>query len=249
MIKDAKLLTSGVQALTSAGEPAQNVIDAYAQRSFNSFEEAVRMVRNSILLSDFDRRLKSILVTSATPGEGKSTTALHLAIAHADQGRRTLLVDGDLRRPTMHKQLAVDNSKGLANVLTGQYSWKQATSEVSGMPNLFVLPAGPPSRRAADLIGSGITDILDEAAGEFDLIVVDGPPLLGFAEPMQLAIAVDGVVVVAVAGETNRKAVGSSISTLQRLRANVLGVVLNRASKEQGAGYYYYYQHEKYYKV
>jgi polysaccharide biosynthesis transport protein len=250
IIRDSKLLAPSVHAITGSTEPAaQNALDNYSQRSFNSFEEAVRLVRNSILLGDFDRRLKSILFTSATPGEGKSTTALHLAIAHADQGKRTLLVDADLRRPTLHKKLLVNSTSGLAAVLTGQCSWKQAVEDVSGMPNLSIIPAGPPSRRAADLIGAGIADILDEAGKSFDLIIVDGPPLLGFAEPMQLAIAVDGVVVVAVAGETNLKAVGASITTLQRLRANVLGLVLNRTSREHGAGYYYYYQHEKYYKV
>lgn len=248
IIRDSKLLAPSVLAITS-GTAAEGALDEYSQRSFNSFEEAIRMVRNSILLSDFDRRLKSILFTSATPGEGKSTTALHLAIAHADQGKRTLLVDADLRRPTLHKKLLVSSATGLANVLTGQCSWTEAVAEVPGMPNLSIIPAGPPSRRAADLIGSGISDILDEAGRSFDLIIVDGPPLLGFAEPMQLAIAVDGVVVVAVAGETNLKAVGASITTLQRLRTNVLGLVLNRTSKEHGAGYYYYYQHEKYYKV
>jgi capsular exopolysaccharide synthesis family protein len=248
VIKDSKLLAPANQFAVGT-ELQRGTADEYSQRSFNSFEEAVRMVRNSILLSDFNGDLKSILFTSATPGEGKSTTALHLAIAHAEQGKKTLLVDADLRRPTLHKRLLIDSSNGLAGVLAGQCSWKQAVCEVSGMPNLSIIPAGPPSRRAADLIGAGISEILSEASRSFDLIIVDGPPLLGFAEPMQLAIAVDGVIVVAVAGETNRKAVGASITTLQRLRANVLGLVLNRTSRENGSEYYYYYQHEKYYKV
>jgi capsular exopolysaccharide synthesis family protein len=248
-IKDSKLLAPAGHLIPAAADIQKSYPDEYSQRSFNSFEEAVRMVRNSILLSDFNGELKSILFTSATPGEGKSTTALHLAIAHAEQGKKTLLVDADLRRPTLHKRLSVDSSTGLAGVLAGQCSWKEATCDVSGIANLSIIPAGPPSRRAADLIGAGISEILSEASRSFDLIIVDGPPLLGFAEPMQLAIAVDGVIVVAVAGETNRKAVGASITTLQRLRANVLGLVLNRTSKEHGAEYYYYYQHEKYYKV
>jgi Mrp family chromosome partitioning ATPase len=92
-----------------------------------------------------------------------------------------------------------------------------------------------------------MADLLDQVTMNYDLVVVDGPPLLGFAEPMQLAIASDGVVVVAVAGETNRRAISSVVNTLKRLRANVLGIVLNRTSKDSGSGYYYYYQYNQQY--
>jgi capsular exopolysaccharide synthesis family protein len=248
MIRNIKSLSPETRA--SSDEPTSSGPGGTPEeRSFNSFEEAVRMVRNSVLLSDFDRRLRSILLTSATPGEGKSTTAVHLAIAHAEQGRSTLLIDADLRRPTLHKKLNVQTGFGLSNVLTGDCSWNEAVSKLNEIPNLSLLSAGPPSRRAADLVGTGISDILDEASKRYDLVIVDGPPLLGFAEPMQLAIAADGVVVIAVAGETSRKAIAASIATINRLRANLIGVVLNRTTKENGSGYYYYYQYEKYYRA
>jgi capsular exopolysaccharide synthesis family protein len=250
MVKDSRALVSaeGNKLLQgSEGKLPDRTLDK--QRSLNSFEEAIRMVRNSILLTDSDRRLRSLLFTSATPGEGKSTTALHLAMAHAEQGRSTLLIDADLRRPTLHKKLQMDMKNGLSNVLTGECDWQSVVTPVRDFDNLSILPAGPHSRRAADLVGSGISDILDQASRLYDLIIVDGPPLLGFAEPMQLAIATDGVVVIAVAGETNRKAIAASIGTLQRLKANVIGLVLNRTTKEHGAGYYYYYYQERYYKA
>jgi succinoglycan biosynthesis transport protein ExoP len=212
----------------------------------SSFEEGVRMIRNSILLSDFDRRLRSILITSATPGEGKSTVALHLAIAHAHQGKRTLIIDADLRRPTLNRKLNLSGTDGLAEVLTDDIPWQTAVRGVPGHPNLNVLSAGNPSRRASDLIGGAISDLLDEAAGSYDLIIIDAPPLLGFAEPMQLAIAADGVVIVAVAGETNRKAVAAVVTNLQRLRANVIGLVLNRVSRNSGSSYQYYYSYRQY---
>lgn len=231
-------------------EPAAPVAPgAYGNRSFSSFEEAIRMLRNSLLLGEFDRRSRSILFTSATPGEGKSTTALHLAIAHAEQGKRTLIIDADLRRPTLQKKLGVDTPVGLSDVLTGDIRWTAAVMEVPAVPNLAFLPAGSVSRRAADLIGSGMADLLDETCKNYDLTIIDAPPLLGFAEPMQLATTADGVVVVAVAGETNRKAIGAVIATLHRLRANIVGVVLNRVTKQAVGSYYYYYsQYDKHYQ-
>lgn len=243
IVRDSKVLLP--EAYLGSGS---ELSDDGGQRAFSAYEESVRMLRNSILLCDIDHRLRSILFTSATPGEGKSTTALHLAIAHAQQGKRTLLIDADLRRPTLHKKFDLPANRGLSNVLTGQCRWRDAVIESHGVANLSVLPAGPTSRRAADLVGAKISDMLDDIGMNYDLVIIDAPPLLGFAEPMQLAIAVDGVVVVAVAGETNRKAVNAVIATLRRLRANVLGLVLNRTSKDIGTGYYYYYRYDHYYR-
>jgi capsular exopolysaccharide synthesis family protein len=244
LVKDGKVfgpISAMEEGATSNSGSSSST--ALATRSLSPFEEAVRMVRNSILLSDFDRRLRSILFTSATPGEGKTTTALHLAIAHAEQGKKTLLLDADLRRPTLHKRLGITQDLGLSNVLVGECSWKEAVAQLPMVPNLYFLPSGGSSRRAADLVGSGVADLLDQANQSFDLVVIDAPPMLGFAEPMQIAIAVDGVVIVAVAGETNRKAIGAVIATLRRLKANVLGIMLNRTSKATGS-YYYYHSYE-----
>jgi capsular exopolysaccharide synthesis family protein len=212
-----------------------------------SYEEAIRTLRHSILLPDFDRTVRSLLLTSASPGDGKSTAIIHLAIAHAEQGKRTLIIDADLRRPGVHKRLNLEGLSGLSNVLVGEVKWRDAVSHSLQWPNLDVLPAGQASRRASDLVGSMMVDILDEAAQDYDLILVDAPPLLGFAEAMQIATAVDGVVVVAKAGQTSRKAVATVLATLARLRANVIGVVLNRVSKHDSQGYYYYADYHRYY--
>ncbi|MBL8210052.1 MAG: polysaccharide biosynthesis tyrosine autokinase [Bryobacterales bacterium] len=214
----------------------------------SSYAEAIRTLRNSILLSDFDRRLRSLLVTSASPGEGKSTIAAHLAATHAHQRQRTLLIDGDLRRPSVHKRFGISASQGLSNVLVGEVPWREALVHPEGCPDLDVLPAGPPSRRAADLIGRGLLEVLEEAGTEYDLVILDAPPLLGFAEPLQMATAVDAVVVVTRAGETNRKAVGAVLATLNRLRANVMGIILNQVHQEMSDSYYYYSHYGKYYR-
>lgn len=219
-----------------------------SESAVSGFEEAIRTLRNSILLSDVDRRIRSLLVTSASPSEGKSTTGAHLAITHAEQGKRTLLIDGDLRKPSVHKRFKIPATKGLSNVLTAECAWRDLLVSPENLPELHILPAGPPSRRAPDLIGKGLEEVIDEAAAEYDLIILDGPPLLGFAEPLQMATIVDGVVIVTRAGVTNRKAVGSVLTALRRLRANVLGVVLNEVNKEMSASYYYYGYYNKYYQ-
>lgn len=213
----------------------------------SSYEEAIRAIRHSILLPDFDRDVKSILVTSAEPGAGKSTALIHLAIAHAEQGLRTLIIDADLRRPMIYKKLSLNGSRGLSDVLLGELGWKDGIVKIEHWPQLDVLPAGTASRRASDLVGAMMIDILDEAAKEYDMVFVDAPPLLGFAEAMQVATAVDGVVVMARAGTTSRSAVATVLATLNRLRANVIGLVLNEMDKHSTKGYYYYGDYKKYY--
>ncbi|MCC6420273.1 MAG: polysaccharide biosynthesis tyrosine autokinase [Gemmataceae bacterium] len=218
------------------------------EQSTTGFDEAIRTLRNSILLTDFDRRLKTLLMTSASPAEGKSTVAAHLAISHAEQGHRTLLIDGDMRRPSVHKFFDISNLAGLSTTLVNDFPWREALTEPKpGIP-LFVLPAGPASRRAADLVGRGLPQFLDEASQEFDLIILDAPPLLGFPEPLQMAACVDGVIIVTRAGQTNRTAVATVLSTLSRLRANVIGLVLNEVRKEMSHSYYYYGYYGKYYR-
>jgi succinoglycan biosynthesis transport protein ExoP len=218
-------------------------------QAVSGFEEAVRTLRNSILLGSFDRRLKTLMITSATPSEGKTTTAVHLAIAHAQQKHNTLLIDCDLRRPGVHGKLGINPETGLASILQNGLQWRSKLVKLANLPNLDILPTGLSSRRAADLIGAGLPRILEEALPEYDLIVIDTPPILGFPEPLQMAAAVDGVVLVALAGQTNRNAVGSALTTLQRVRANVLGIVLNEVTKDMSDSYHYYYgYYGKYYK-
>jgi capsular exopolysaccharide synthesis family protein len=232
-------------------KPAQSGDRNRYYRSTSAFEEAVRTLRNTILLSDFEGRLRSIVITSAAPSEGKTTIAAHLAIANADRGQKTLLVDGDLRRPSLHAKFGITPREGLSNVLTGERLWQEVVVPVEGRPNLSLLPAGLGSHRAADLIGPRLATLLDEFAKEYDLVFLDSPPLLGFAECLQMATVADGVLIVSRAGETKRKAVAEVISVLNRLRANIVGVVLNQVGQEtsaDGYSYYGYYRNGHYQK-
>lgn len=213
----------------------------------SEFQEAVRTLRNSILLGDFDRNLRSLLITSSSASEGKSTGASHLALAHAEQRKKTLLIDGDLRRPSLHKRFGISGQKGLVNVLEGESEWKTLLHKVDGYPDLDLLPAGPPSTCAPELMGRGIGKVIEEATAEYDLVIVDGPPAIGFAEPLTMAAAVDGVIVVARAGQTQQKAVSALLTTLKRLRVNVVGVVLNQVNRDVTNSYYYQANYGSYY--
>ncbi|HXB68861.1 MAG TPA: polysaccharide biosynthesis tyrosine autokinase [Candidatus Acidoferrales bacterium] len=212
-----------------------------------AFEEAIRTLRDSILLADLGRRPRSILTTSATPREGKTTTSVHLAIAHSLQNRKTLLIDADLRRPGVHGRLGLPNLKGMSTHVSGEIDWRDAIQKSEIYPDLDVITAGPASRRAADRLGGVLDKLLAEAEKEYDLVIVDGPPLLGFAEPLQMAAVVDGVVVITMAGQTNRNAVASVLNSLRRIKTNVIGVVLNEVRADMSDRYYYYGYYGKYY--
>jgi polysaccharide biosynthesis transport protein len=213
----------------------------------SSYEEAVRTLRDSILLPSAERRPRTLLMTSATPREGKSTTAVHLAVVHSQQKRKTLLIDADLRRPSVYQYLGVANERGLSNVVNGEMPWREALQSSEGFPWLTVLPAGPASRRAADGLGTTLKELFAEAVKEYDLVLCDAPPLLGFAESLQIAKLVDGVVVVALAGQTERTAVASVLTNLRRLKANVIGLALNEVRADMSERYYYYGYYGKYY--
>jgi succinoglycan biosynthesis transport protein ExoP len=201
-----------------------------ADQALSNYEEAIRTLRNSILLTDFDRRLRSVLMTSASPSEGKSTVAAHLAATHASQHKRTLLIDGDLRRPSVHRLFQVPNSVGLvervveADLLAGRGDHDRSPK------GLDILPAGPSTRRASDLMGMGLAELIEEATREYDLVVLDAPPLLGFAEPLQMATAVDGVIVVARAGDTSRKALSTVITDVGQVAGEFSGRGVERGS-------------------
>jgi Mrp family chromosome partitioning ATPase len=166
---------------------------------------------------------------------------------HSQQKRRTLLIDADLRRPGVYHHVGVTNDKGMSNVVNGDMAWRDALQDSDGLPHLKVLPAGSPSRRAADGLGETLRRVLQEAQGEYDLVICDAPPLLGFAESLQIAALVDGVVVVALAGQTERNAVASVLTNLKRLKANVIGLVLNEVRADMSERYYYYGYYGKHY--
>jgi capsular exopolysaccharide synthesis family protein len=220
---------------------ASTVPGAYGRGAEMSarYEEAIRMLRNSIGLAGIHERLRTVLITSSGAGEGKSTTAAHLAAACAQAGKKVLLIDADLRRPSLHRKFEVNKKIGLADILAHRISPVDVIVEVN-VPGLFLMPAGPPMLNAADLISLGFAGVLNQVSRNFDLVIVDAPPMLGLSETQELATMVDGVLLIAKADGTSAKSLGETISALHRCRAKVLGVVMNQVkfSRLKGFGYY-----------
>jgi polysaccharide biosynthesis transport protein len=204
------------------------------------YEESIRMLRSAISLLSANHALGTLLITSPGPAEGKSTTAAHLAAACAQAGKKVLLVDADLRRPTLHKKFGITKKIGLADVLAHRILPVDVIVEVD-IPGLFVMPAGPSMLNAADLISFGFASVLNQVSRNFDLVIVDAPPMLGVSETQDIATMVDGVLVITKADSTSAKALSETLDALSRSRANVLGVVMNQVklSSLKGFGYYY----------
>jgi len=194
------------------------------------FFEGVRHLRSYMTLAPGATGRKSVLVTSALPGEGKSTIALSLAMAQAEQGKRTLLIDADLRQSTLEKLVQLERQPGISDFLTGKRELDGLYRPVPGTQNLFLLGSGTAMPLPISLLGARINEMLEHAYKEFDAIVVDSPPLLGCAETLDLAVATDATLLAARSGETSMGSLRSVMETLSRVNVHVAGVVLNQSS-------------------
>jgi capsular exopolysaccharide synthesis family protein len=215
-------LALGPEGMQFAGNPWSSLQGGF-------FDEGVRHLRGYLMLSSQAKCPKSVLVTSALPGEGKSTLALALAMVHAEQGKRTLLIDADLRQPTIEKLVRLDPDAGVGAVLAEKGHWRTAVRVVSAHPNLFVLGSGQPMPLALTRIGPGMRGILDQATKEFDLVVLDSPPLLGCAETLELAAGADVTLLTVRSGQTPMKVLGATVETLRRVNVTIAGIVLNKS--------------------
>jgi len=202
--------------------------------------EQYRTVRTNIEFSTIDKDIKTLLVTSAGPAEGKSTTTNNLAVVFAQQGKKVLLIDGDLRKPTAHYSFQIENYVGLTNVLTKQSTLEKAI-HVTEQENLYVLTSGPIPPNPAEILGShAMDDLLAQVTKEFDLVVFDSPPVLAVTDAQVLANKSDGVVLVVNSGKTNNDAALKAKEFLVNAKAKLLGVILNNR-KQKDSQYYYYY--------
>ncbi|MGG0464513.1 MULTISPECIES: CpsD/CapB family tyrosine-protein kinase [Priestia] len=203
--------------------------------------EQYRTIRTNIQFSDADQDIKSIVLTSTGPGEGKSTTASNLATVYAQQGLRVLLIDADLRKPTAHYTFRLENHVGLTNVLTKQSTLGQAV-QATEVPELFLLTSGPIPPNPAELLASNnMTELLKEMKEQFDMVIFDTPPVLAVADAQILANQVDGSILVVSSGKTDKEAAVKAKELLLKANAKVLGAVLNNRKMEEGSDYYYYY--------
>ena len=213
-------------------------------RPQSQMAESYRALRTSLLLSSLGAPPKVIMITSALPQEGKTTTSINCAVVLAQKGIRVLLIDADLRRPSIHKTLGMGPRSGLSNVLTGSATLEQAITRSSILPNLSVLPAGTPPPNPAELLAStNMRDVLDQLRGEYDHIVLDTPPTLSVTDAVVLSPRADAIVLVIRSGQTTKQALRRSRDILTQVNAKVSGVLLN-AVDLSSPDYYYYYEYQ-----
>jgi succinoglycan biosynthesis transport protein ExoP len=209
--------------------------------------EAYRILRTNIQFSAIDKPLKSIVVSSPNPIEGKSVTIANLAVVMAQAGARVVIVDSDLRRPVIHKIFNLPNTEGLTSVLLQDRPLADGYLQSTEVENLQVLTTGPLPPNPSELLSSQkMTDLIENLKEEADVILLDSPPSLPVTDAAVLSSKTDGTLLVTDAGTTRRGAARRAKEDLMRVGANILGVVLNKFSVRGASSYYYYYYYYYY---
>jgi len=209
--------------------------------------EAYRNIRTSILLSFSEKPPKRIAISSPNPSEGKTTTVINTAIALSQTGAQVIIIDSDMRKPRVHKVFNEENGAGLSSFLSGNANLESVIKK-SDVPNLCYIPSGPIPPNPSELIGSKLFKSMMESLGErFDHIVLDSPPVLGFADTMIISTSVDGVILVVWGGKTPRETLQRAKEVLHQVNAKILGVVINRIDIQRSDYGYYYYKYQHYY--
>jgi len=208
--------------------------------------ESFRSLRTSVLLSFPERPPQLLLVTSGQPVDGKTATSINLAVTLAQRGGKVVLIDADLRKPSVHKFLQADGSHGLSLYLAGSHG-RNGLVVPTAVPNLDILPAGPVPPNPAELLSTGrMKDLLHELARDYDHVVVDSPPVLSVTDATVLSVLVDGVILVVRSGKTTREALRHTRQLFYNVNARVLGVVLNGVDLRSVDYNYYYYKYYGY---
>jgi capsular exopolysaccharide synthesis family protein len=248
LARDTVRLPTPSLAGNNGKSPATQGLALLTQPS-SAMAEAFRTLLTSVVLSTAPQPPQVLLITSSAAGEGKTITALNLAIALAQRGEPTLLIDADLRHASVGKSLNLVNGTGLASFLTGAHSMEKALRQFPLVPTLWAMPAGPKPPNPAQLLSSSAMEaMLQELRKRFKFVVLDSPPVLPVTDAMILSTFVDGVVFVVESGATVRGAVTRARKILQNVGATVLGIVFNKVDVRHD-GYYGYYgrYYNKYY--
>lgn len=202
------------------------------------FAEQYRTVRTNIQFAAVDKEIQVIIITSASPSEGKSMSAVNLAVVYAQQGKKVLLADADLRKPTVHYTFTLDNYKGLSTTLVGNTGPEDAIVP-SGIENLDVLPSGPIPPNPSELLASTkMLELLQSLKQVYDIILFDTPPLLAVTDPQILASLGDGTVLVIRSKKTEIEDARKAINMIHSANGKLLGTILNDARIKEGHYYY-----------
>jgi capsular exopolysaccharide synthesis family protein len=205
--------------------------------------ECCRSIRTNILFMSPDNPPRTIVVTSPSPQEGKTTTAINLGVTMAEAGGRVLIVDTDMRRPRLHRSFGVPNQTGISSVIVAKATLEEAIKRTD-VPNLDVLPCGPVPPNPSELLHTDrFKAVLADCGRLYDRIILDSPPTSAVTDPAVLSNLADGVVLVIKAGETSRESGTHARRQLVAAKARVLGVVVNAIDFSNPAyGYDYYYR-------
>ncbi|WP_205474140.1 polysaccharide biosynthesis tyrosine autokinase [Nocardioides sp. SYSU D00038] len=220
-------------------QPLLTDVSGFAART-----EAFRLLRTNLQFLDLDHQPRCLVITSAVPGEGKSTTAANLAIALSQAGRRTLIVDGDLRRPRVAQMLQLDAAIGLTTVLVGRADVKEAI-QVHEASGLHLLASGAKPPNPTEILQSRVTaDLIHQLRDLYDMVIIDAPPLLPVADAAVLSAIADGAIIVTRHAKTTREQLRDAVGRLEQVGARVSGIVMNMIARRSTNNYYYYYYEE-----
>jgi non-specific protein-tyrosine kinase len=201
--------------------------------------EAYRQLRTNIQFSSLDKPLKTLLITSTNPEEGKSTILANLAVTFAQTGSRVTLVDCDLRRPSLHQIFGLSNGSGLTSIIV-EAGAKEFPYQECGVPNLRIIPSGPLPPNPSELLGSRrMSEVIEALKADADYVLFDSPPVVAVTDAAVLAAKVDGVLLVVYAGKTRREMAKKARALLDKVNANLLGVVLNNVKYDASLHRYY----------
>lgn len=240
ILKDTGLATLGMISFLRGANAADALVTARAPR--DPMSEAYRMLRTNLDFTAVDGGLKSFLVTSSSPGEGKSTTTANLAVVMAQAGKRVILVDADLRRPIQHKIFNVGNNHGLTTAILDSSSPLTHHLQQSNVPNLQLMSSGPLPPNPADLLDSQrMLQLMSDLQQLADVVLFDTPPVLAVADATILAPRVNGTLLVVENGKTRRAALAQAVERLQNSNTRLLGVLINKLDPRKTGGYGYYY--------
>ena len=245
--KNAFLNKYGKTSKTNSKNMKRRLITREDPRS--PVSEAYRSLRTSLLYASADKKTKSILVSSAGPGEGKTTTVANMAITYANLGKKTLLIDTDLRRPVVHKVLDLKKDPGITNYLAGATDDFDGLVQQTDIDNLSVVTSGLIPPNPSELLGSNkMSSLVKKLEETWDIILFDSPPLVAVTDATMISKEIDKIVIVVKVGQTDKKAFEHTINSLTNVNAPLGGVVLNAVTHKNSYGsYYYYYQYYHYY--
>ena len=233
---------NGARKLIGKRAPAPPTVKALAKVTSSPVFESYRAIRTSLIFSHAVESLRSVAITSASPGDGKSTTVANLAIAFAQQGLKILVIDCDLRRGSLHRIFEVPRLPGFTNAIGAGTNLQSVVRETS-VPNLSIVTTGVQPPNPGELLGSHrVRDLLIEAQQQFDLVLIDTPPVLAAADAGIIASMVDGVILLIRVGSTTKSAAKTAQERLRLVGARILGTVLNDPKEmlESTEEYYYY---------